>query len=263
MAACAVIYSAMILSRQNSGINLSSLRMRQMIDRIGEQARYSLEQPVLINADGTSASGSQADGMLLKRYGGGPYILKESGGTNGDIAATAKTFRLEFRKDLPTPGVGDYIMVEAATAPELEITAASKVEENSSVQRWSITTKTAVGELLRPSTYRVAAQIYRKEAFVFKAIEAGNNPRSELRHYKSVVGTTNFSQASNYRVLASGFRKLGNNGYFRNVTSNNLRTTVLSAVVHATGRDQYLDSMLKTKSYTTMPVELRLWAISQ
>lgn len=263
LAAYSILYSGLTLSRQNAGLNLSSLRMRQMIDRIGEQTRYSMQQPELIKTDGTPASGTAAEGLLLKRFLGTPYILKESGGSTGNIAETAKQFRLEFRKGLPAPSAGDFIIIDSPTAPDLEISAATKVEETSSLQKWQITTTTAVGEQLRPSVHRVAAHLYRKEAFVFVATETVANPRSELRHYSRVRTATNFSQKSNYRVLASGFRKAAGKNYFTNSTANALTSTTLTAIVHSTGREEYLDQALKTKNYTTVPIEVRLWAMRQ
>ncbi|RYD85640.1 MAG: prepilin-type N-terminal cleavage/methylation domain-containing protein [Verrucomicrobiaceae bacterium] len=257
-----VLRSGMILSKQNAGLNLSSLRARQTIDRIGEQARYSIDQPILINSNGGAESGSTSNGVLVKRYIGGPYVIKETQGGSADIATTATQFVLEFRKDLSPPVVGDWILMETVTRPELEISAAAKIDQTEKIQRWRITTRTAINEAVRPGVYRVSGQLYRKEAFMFVATETGTNPRSELRHFARVVAATNFLQAANYRVLASGFRRIEST-YFKRELKDGVNVITLSALVHSSGQDEYLDKNMQTTQFTTVPVRMQLRSVNQ
>ncbi|HEV7405346.1 MAG TPA: hypothetical protein VGO11_20550, partial [Chthoniobacteraceae bacterium] len=158
-----VLRSSAVLSSQNAGINISASRAREVIDQINDRARYALDQPVLINTDGTAATGSTADGVLLKRYLGAPFVVKEvNGGT--DIAATATQFVLEYRAGLPDPLVGDWILLESVARPELEISAVAAMTPSGAILRKLITTTTAVGEPLRPLSYRVGGSLYHKEA---------------------------------------------------------------------------------------------------
>jgi hypothetical protein len=258
-----VLHSSMILSGQNLGVNLSSFRGRQMIDRVDEHSRYGMAQPALINTDGTANASGAADGILVKRLVGSPYVVKNSDGTTADIPATATSFVIEYWNQLPDPQAGDFILMETIQRPELEISAVTNLTANGSVLRKQITTTIALGEVAKPSQYRVGGTIYKKEAFVFAAYEAGANPRCELRHFSRVRGTTNFSTASNYYVMANGFRKLNGQSFFTNATSNNVQISVLRALVHSSGKQEIVERNSTVSSSTTVPVQLRIWTLER
>src|ERR1043165_1954744 len=66
-----IIVSTTKLSSQNVVTNISNYRTRQTLDRIGEAVHFAQDTPVLINVDGTAASGTSADGLLVKNALGG------------------------------------------------------------------------------------------------------------------------------------------------------------------------------------------------
>lgn len=258
-----VLRSGMLLSSQNVGINVSAMRSREIIDQIGERSRYAMEQPSLITATGADASGTTADGISIKVIVGLPYVLKASDGTTSDIPTTATQFVLEFRPDLTPPSVGDYILVESVSRPELEISAVSAMAAVGTTQRRLITTTTAIGEAVRPSYYRLTSSLYRKSAYVFVNTDATTNPRAELRYFYRVRGSTNFSTASNYVVMATGYRRLNNLTYFTSTTVDGANTTVLNAMVNSTVRSETVARGSNVSTYTTLPVQYRLWSVNR
>lgn len=256
-----VMRSGMVLSQQNSGINLSGLRSRQVIDRLGDQVRYSLAKPELITATGATTTAATADGIRVKRYLGGPYVLKDSNGGTTDITVSHKIFVVEYRADLPTPAVGDWLAVESATQPELEISAVATMTNSGALKRSKLTMVNAIGEAVRPSTTRIAGLLYRREAYLFVASEGGTNPRFALRRYPSVRSTTNFSLAANYEVMSLGYRRLNNAAFFSNITSSGVPALQLKTVAHATGQESYTEKRFKKTTTTTLPIQMRLWTL--
>lgn len=258
-----VLRSGAVLSSQNAGINISSSRAREVVDRINDRARYSMEQPVLINADGSAATGTTADGLLAKRFLGSSYNLKDATGGTTDLAATATQFCLEYRNTLPDPTPGDYILLESVSRPELEIATVTNMTAVGSVLRKAITTTTALGEAVRPSAYRVGGQLYRKEAFIFVATDASSNPRFELRNYTRVVASTVFTTRGTSIQLADGFRRLQSQAFFTRTTSNGATTVVMRALANSSNRQEYVARGMANSTFTTVPIQSRLWSLSR
>ncbi len=258
-----VLRSGMLLSGQNTNVNLSAARSRQMIDWIGERTRYALGQPSLLTAAGAASASLSDDGILVKTFGGAPYVVKEAGGSFGDIASTAKQFTLEYRPDLPEPVVGDWMQLDTVEQAQLEISAVSSLSAGAGITRRLVTTVTTLNETAKPSMYRVSASLYRKQAFIFVPTETGTNARSELRHYKAVRNGMSFSTAANYKVLANGYRKLNSQAYFTSTTIDGEAVTVLRAMVHSTGKAEYVERGKAASTFSTIPIQLRLWALSR
>ena len=81
----------------------------------------------------------------------------------------------------------------------------SSVSQAGQISRVTIGTRQPLGEIARPGSYTVSAYRYRKEAFVF----AQSGQRWDLRHFGSLTALSRFNDPASYRVMGSGFRKLG------------------------------------------------------
>lgn len=250
------------LASQNSALNLSNFRGRQALDRLGAITRYAEEQPELITTTGAAASGSTADGIMVKNQLGGPYVLKDStGSATNDILATAKTFTVEY---VPANGVsplvvGDWLVVEISTRPELQIATVGTQTASGVIRKNVITTTEALGELARPSMYRVAGYGYRKQAYVFNTA-AG---QAELRHYPRVTNGMSFSAAANYTVLGRGFQKLNAQPYFQATTINGLDNVWMRSIARSSGGAEHAEKMSGRKTLTTMPISVNLWNVGR
>ena len=264
-----VLRTNALLSGTNTGLNLSGYNSRFMLDQVNRSARYSLSQPTLISASGAPVLGSSAsaDGLIAKSYLGYPYVLRETGGTKNDIPATTKVFQLEYRSDSDTPitepSVGDYMLLESVTRPELEITAVGTATTTGGVTKRQITFATAIGEVARPNYFRVSAILFRKEAYTFVATDATADPRFELRHYRQVTSSTNFSTSANYYVLAAGFRRYQAGNFFTNQTGTSNKNTLLKAIVYSATTSQFIERGKTASTFTAMPVQLKLWSIEE
>ncbi|MDR3402837.1 MAG: type II secretion system protein [Chthoniobacter sp.] len=250
-----VLVGTMTLSSQNVVTNLSNYRARQTLDRIGQVARYAADTPVLINADGTTATGT-SDGILMKNALGGPYVFKNSDGTTADIPSGATTFAVQYAPSAgaDTPKVGDYFLLNLSTAPELEVASVGAVT-GGSVAQVVITTKTGITETATPSTYTVTASRYRKEAYVFA--QAGT--QWTLRHYGRVTSAMSYSNPASFTVLGMGFQKLGTLAWFTTTLDNGTQATWLHAVARSSDHGEYAESVAGHNTLTTMPVQIKLW----
>lgn len=264
-----VLRSGTVLSSQNTGINVSASRARMALDQIGDRVRYSMAPPVLINTSGAEVGGTTADGIMLKKLVGSPYVVKKSDATEADIASNTTLFCVEYQQELAKPLVGDWMLVESIERPELQITNVTEPEKFSSpgsatqnMRRVKVTTATALGEVARPAFYRVSAFLFRKQAFVFAPAD-GAGSRFELRHYNPVTASTNFSTASNYRVEADSYRRLSAQAFFTDLDSNGAKTTMLRAMVSSSSKTEYIARKSNTNTYTAVPIQLRLWSINK
>lgn len=251
--AFSLLNSGLIMFAQSTAANLSGLRGRQTLDKLNEIVRYAETSPQLITSTGVAATGNSAAGMLSKVYRGGPFLVKNSDGSTGDIPATANTFRLEYSAALapPAPEVGDYLLIDSVSRPELEIsqvqTLPNKTVNGQTIKCLTVTTQQPLGALVKPSTNRVAGYLHRRQALVFASVSGGN----QLRYYPLVKSGTNFLSASNYRVLQGGYETLATKPFFQLGAANELAVNVQ---VHASGKTEYVELLNNSRSLTTLPV---------
>ncbi len=250
-----VLLTTTKLSSQNVATNVSSYRARQTLDRIGEVVRFAQDTPVLINADGTTAAGTTSDGILVKNARGGPYVIKNSNGqASADIPAGATAFLVEYSTPtLAAPVVGDYILFALSTQPSLEVTSVAAAGSTGSIAKVQITTKTGLTELAKPGSYTVTGSRFNKEAYIFSQA----NAQWSLRHYPRVTSTTNFTSATNYHVLGTGFQKLGTQSWFTTTTDNGTQSSWLRAVARSSDHAESAAKLRNT--LTSMPVQIKLW----
>ena len=257
LAVFSVLSSSMKLSTENAVTNCSSRRARQALDRIGQTFRYAQDTPVLINADGTTATGTTSDGILVKNSLGGPYnFFNANGQESADIPSGASSFMVEYAPaaGLDAPKVGDYFSVGLSTKPDLEVLTVG-APTGSPIAKVMITTKQSITEVAKPGTYNVVAYRYRKEAFLF----AASGTQWNLRHYPVVTSSTSFSTASSYSTLGSGFQKLGTQAWFTATTDNGTQCYWLRAVARSSNHSEYAESITGHTTLTTMPVQVKLW----
>jgi type II secretory pathway pseudopilin PulG len=255
-----VMITTMKLSTKNVVTNLSNHHARQTLDRIGEIVRYAQDTPVLINANGTTASGGTSDGLFVKNSQGGPYVFKNSNGqADADIPADAKTFNVEFATaaGLKAPEVGDFFSVALATQPQLEVVSVGNPTVSGSISKVHITTRQALGEIAKVSSYTAWASRYRKEAFIF--VQSGST-YSDLRHYGRITATTDYTDSASYKVVASGFQKLGGQPWFTiGVTVDGTQSATLRALARSSNRTEYVESSSGRTTLTSMPIQIKLW----
>jgi hypothetical protein len=258
-----VLRSGTILSSQNTGINVSSSRARMALDQIGEKTRYSLVTPALINTSGAAVSGTTADGIMLKKLIGSTYVVRKSAGSDDTITSATKQFVLEYQAELTDPNPGDWMLVESIERPELQISAVNSITSYTSagspMKRASVTTTAALGEDARPSLYRVSATLYRKMAYTFVP---ATGDYFELRYYSNVGPSTNFSTASNYRVEADSYRRLGGSAFFTDSISNGAETINLKAMVNASDRTEYIARKNPNNTFIAVPIQAKLWTLN-
>lgn len=261
LTALSVMTSTMKLSTQNVVTNVSNVRARQTIDRIGEAVRFAQDTPVLINTNGTTASGTTADGLLVKNALGGPYVFKNTNGqADADIPSGATSFLVQYAPGagVAVPKVGDFFKLGISTQPELEV-ATVGTPSTGSVASVQITTRQGITEVAKPGSYTVTGYRFRKEAYVF----VQNGTQWDLRRYPKVVASTVYTTASNYEVLANGFQKLNSQAWFTTVTDSGTQACWLRALVRSSGHAEYADKLAgrnkAQSSLTTMPVQVKLW----
>lgn len=256
-AVLSVLLSTMQLSSENVAANLSNFRARQVLDHVGEVIRYAQDTPVLINADGTAASGNTADGVLIKNALGGPYVFKNSNGKTDDIPVGTTRFMVEYAPSagMTLPEVGDYFLVNLSTQPELEVLSVTPATSVGLVSRAQITTRTGLTEVAQPDTYTVNAARYRKEAYTF--VQSGS--QWSLRHHSNVTSTTVYTDASSYTVLGTGFQRLGSQAWFNTVGDNGTQAFWLRAVARSSDQGDYIEYFTRRNSLTSMPVQSKLW----
>lgn len=257
LTAFSMLLSTMSLSTQNVVTNVSNYRARQTLDRLGEIVRFAQETPVLIKADGTTATGTTADGILVKNSLGGPYVFKNSNGqADADIPSGATSFIVEYSPaaGVGAPNVGDYFSLALSTHPDLEVISVGAVT-GSPIARVTITTKTGITETAKPGSYTVTASRYRKEAYIFA--QAGT--QFNLLRYPKITSTTTYSSSSNYVIMGTGFQKLGNQSWFTTMTDSGTQAYWLRAVARSSNRAEYADTIANRTSLTTMPVQVKLW----
>jgi hypothetical protein len=257
-----VMYSSLSttlrLSSQNVVTNMSNFRARQTLDRIGEVVRFAQEAPVLINANGTAAAASTADGIMVKNALGGPYVFKNANGqADAEIPETATSFIVEYAPSIgvAAPQVGDFFVLTLSKRPELEVTSVGSPTNVGSISKVVIKTRSALGEVAKPGSYSVTARRYRKEAYVF----ALSGTKWNLLHYGNVTGGTNFGDKAQYRVLGTGFQKLNNQAWFTTTTSNGTQSIWLRAVARSSDHDESAEIKSGRNTLTSMPVQIKLW----
>ncbi len=272
-----VLRSTMQLSSENVVANLSNFRARQALDRAGEVIRYGQGTPVLINADGTTATstttvtkadgttttGIAADGVLIKNALGGPYIIKNSNGKTDDIPSGATSFTVEYTSSagVVAPTVGDYFLINLSTQPELEVTAVGAVTVSGKTSSCLVTTKTGLTEIASPSAYAVNAMRYRREAYVF----AANGTQWDLRRYPSVTSSTVYTSPSAYVTMGTGFQKLVqtvSQPWFTTVPDSGTQTIWMRAVARSSDHGEYNEYFTGRNTLTAMPVQGKLWNYS-
>lgn len=265
VAVLGVLISTMQLSSENVVANGSNFRARQTLDRVGEVIRYGQGVPTLINVDGTTATGTTSDGVLVKNAIGGSYVFWNSNGsTTADIPSGATSFMVEYDTNSPAsggagasaPAVGDYFLLNLSTQPELEVVsviAATASKTNN--PRVVVTTKTGLTETATPSTYAVTATRYRKEAYVF----AANGTQWDLRRYSSVTSSTSYASSAAYVTMAMGFQKLASQAWFTTVSDSGTRTVWLRALARSSDHGEYNEYFTGRNTLTAMPVQGKLW----
>lgn len=257
LAVFSVLTSSMKLSSENSVTNLSGYRARQTLDRLGEIVRYAQDTPVLISADGTTATGTTSDGILVKHALGGPYnFFNTNGQESADIPTGSSSFMVEYAPGAgaDVPRVGDYFLVGLSTQPELEV-ATVGVPSGSPIAKVQITTRQSIAETATPSTYTVTAYRYRKEAYIF----SGSGTQWSLRHYPIVTAAMSYGSVASYKVLGTGFQKLGTQAWFTTITDNGTQACWLRAVARSSNHAEYADNISGHNTLSTMPVQIKLW----
>lgn len=252
------LVGTMKLSSQNMVTNISNFRARQMLDRIGEIARYAIDTPVLIKADGTAATGTTSDGILVKNALSGVYVFRNSSGvTDADIPQGTTSFNVEYAATTGAelPKVGDFFLIGLSTRPDLEVTAVTALTPSGSLQRARVTTAQGLPELAKPGSYTVTGQRYRKEAFIF----APSGTRWNLRHYARVTSATSFTNPQSYGELGMGFLKLGSQSWFTTMIDNGTQATWMRAIARSSNRAEYTDSSGRRNTLTSMPIQIKLW----
>lgn len=259
----AILFSVMIstlkLSSKNAVTNVSNFRARQTLDRIGEIVRYAQETPVLINANGTTASGTTADGLLVKNSLGGPYVFKNANGqAAAEIPADAKSFVVEYASanGVSAPSVGDFFSVTLSTRPQLEVLTVGSATTSAGISKVLITTRQALGEVAKPASYTVSASSYRKEAFIF----AQSGSYWNLRHYSPVTGSTNFSDGSAFRAMGGSYKKLGTESWFSAPpVSSGTQYIWLRALARSSSKTEHAESSTGKNTLTSLPIQIKLW----
>jgi len=252
-----VLISTMTLAAQNAVTNMSNFRARQTLDRMSEIVRFAQDTPVLVNADGSIATGITADGLLVKNGLGGPYVFKNtSGQADADIPAGATSFQVAYAASagLDVPKVGDYFLLGLSTQPELEVTSVG-TPTTGAVAKVQITTRTGLPDVAKPGSYTVTGSRYRKEAYIFG--QAGG--QWNLRYYPRVTSTTSYASLASYRNLGTGFQKLGNQAWFTRTTDNGTQACWLRAVARSSNHAEYTDTVSGRTTLSTMPVQIKLW----
>jgi hypothetical protein len=253
-----VLTSTMKLSSQNVVTNVSNYRARQTLDRLGEIARYAQDTPVLINADGTTASGTTSEGVLLKNALGGPYVFKNANGQpDTEIQSGDKSFMVEYAPaaGVAAPTVGDYFSIALSTQPELEVVTVGTPTSAGSISKVLITTKQGIPEGAKPGSYTVTGRRYRKEAYVF--VQSGSY--WNLRRYPKVTSAMNYTNSASFTVLGTGFQKLGTQPWFTKVANSGTEAIWLRAVARSSSRSEYAEKISGRSTLTTMPVQVKLW----
>jgi prepilin-type N-terminal cleavage/methylation domain-containing protein len=253
-----VLVTTMSLCSQNAVTNLSNYRARQALDRLNSIVRFAENTPTLINADGTTATSGTSDGILVKNTVGGPYVfLNANGSTSADIPSGATSFMVQFAASAGSdaPVVGDCFLVNLATQPELEVTSVGAVTTSGAISSAVITTRQGLTETASPGTYAVSAARYRKEAYLF----AVSGSSYTLRHYPRVTSVMNYTTASSYLELGTGFQKLSNQAWFTTTTDNGSQASWLRAVARSSNHPEYSDTISGHTTLSTMPVQIKLW----
>ncbi len=253
-----VLLTTMRLSSQNVVTNVSSFRARQTLDRLGELVRFAQEEPALISSAGTAASGTTADGILAKRALGGPYVFKNSSGqADAEIAAGTMTFMVEYSSaaNMTAPQVGDFFLVNLSTHPELEVASVSAAAGAGAISRVVVTTRQGIPETAKPGSYTVSACRFRKEAYLF--VQDGS--QWSLRHYPRVVASTSFSDAAAFRVVGTGYQKLGDDAFFTTTAGDGTRATWLHAVARSSDHAERAEMVGGRNTLTRMPIQIKLW----
>lgn len=261
-----VLVTTMKLSTQNAVTNISNYRVRQALDRLDEIVRYAQDTPTLINNDGTAASGTTSDGLLMNNIQGGVYVFYNSDGVITDsILSGSSTFVVKYstvnadawRVADYAPKVGDYFLLNISTHPNLEVTAVSAVTSGNPLNSVTVTTKTAIAETVTPASYEVTAARYRKEAYVF--VQDGSTGYYALRHYGRVTSSTVYSDPTTYYQLGSGFAKMTNQTWFTAVTDSGAQAIWVRAIARSSNHAEYAEHISGHTTLSTMPLQVKLW----
>lgn len=261
-----VLVTTMKLSIENADTNMSNYRVRQALDRLDEIVRYAQDTPTLINNDGTAATGTTADGLLINNVQGSVYVFYNADGNVAhDIPTGASTFVVKYTTvgvDASKvadylPKVGDYFSLNISTHPNLEVTGVSAATSGNPLNSVTITTKTGITETVTPSTYEVNAARYRKEAYVFVA--DGSTGYFALRHYGRVKSSTVYSDSNNYHQVSTGFSKMTNQTWFTAVTDGSAQAVWVRAITRTSNHAEYAERISGHNTFTTMPLQVKLW----
>ena len=253
-----VLINTMQLSSENVVTNITNHRARQTLDHLGEIVRYAQDTPVLINSDGTTASTSTADGILVKNALVGAYVfLNSSGNPTDNIFSGSTCFMVQYAPSYGAnaPQVGDYFLLNLSTQPELEVASAGAVTTSGTTSSVVITTKQAVAETATPSSYTVTAARYRKEAYLF--VQSGT--MWTLRHYPRVIAATNYANTTSYLEMGTGFQKMGTQSWFTTMTNSGTQAYWLQAVARSSNHAEYVETISGHTTLTTMPLQIKLW----
>ncbi|HEY3897430.1 MAG TPA: prepilin-type N-terminal cleavage/methylation domain-containing protein [Chthoniobacter sp.] len=254
-----VLVTSMSLSSENAVTNLSNFRARQAVDRLNNLVRFAVSTPTLINADGSTATGTTSDGILVQNALPGFYVfLNANGSATADIPSGATSFTVQFAPgaDASAPKVGDHFLLTLATTqPDLEVTTVSAVSTSGSTSSVVINTGQSITEAASPGSCTVSGTRYRKEAYVF----AQSGSYWSLRHYPQVTTGMSYSSTLSYIELATGFQKLANQSWFTTTTDGSAQATWLRAVARSSNHAEYAETISGHTTLSTMPVQIKLW----
>lgn len=277
LAGYAMLTSSSTLLAKNISLNSSNVSTRSTLDRIFSDLNQANRIPILINADGSTASGSgPAAGILVDRYVSGPFIV---GNPGGGLSATATSFRMFYSTDLLAsprqPQKNDVVIMDGVTRALVAsstvstMTAPIPSPTPTSGKMVTVTLQAKLGSYTNPpmdtgiaipwgSTTQQNAYLVHREAFVVVPVQGTTGP-AELRLYPDAEAVTDYTNPSNYIVLTRniGTRTVSGtaeNYPFSITTSND--STFLSIAMRV--EDQQYNKTLASKQSNDFNTFLRV-----
>lgn len=260
--AYSILSNSTLLLAKNISINSSNTTVRSSLDRIYSEISQANGMPQLINADGSSASGTgPAAGVVFDRYRGGPYLVTNPG-SNG-LPASATSIDVKLSTDPlalpPIPAANDVLCVGSNTVRPLVASSspAALAPSPPAVQSVTVTLKAKLGQSIPWSaSVQETAFLVHREAIVV----VPSNGRNELRIYPDVETTSNScSLATTYRVLSRDIaNKSGDNTPFTIVTKDGANFISIAMRVEDTHYNQILASKQAKEFNTYLQVDAQV-----
>ncbi len=197
-----ILISATTLLAKNLSINTSNTTVRDALDRVYAEISQANGLPVLLNADGSTASNASgpAAGIRFDHYKGAPYIVTNPSGSG--LSATATSFQMKSSTNSlaspPTPVNNDVVKIGDSTARPL--VASSSATISGGLQTITVQLQGPIGQAIPWTTsIQETAYVIHREAFIIVPVSG----RAELRFYPNAetLASSNYNNASTYAVL--------------------------------------------------------------